>query len=496
MQVAAVARRGGLPIAERIAPLDLALGELEALPVSPAREHLRSQLLVYLAVMQLDGLETDASRASALAARTAAEAGGDRATAVDAASRLGSVDVVVGDVEAGLESIVRAALEAREAGWEDISVTAYRDAALMALRVMDYPRAETWLAEGLRYAYAVEQSHCGHIIAATRALVAWAAGRWDEAIVIGEQSLADRGGGARAAMTARTAIGYVAAGRGQIDRARALLTEAFEIGLRSGALDLILPPLWGLAEADLAAHDHRSATERCEKALDLAGATAERALLAPFVVTGVRAWLEAAGPEAAERWLGRIAEHLAPTPRFAHPAVDHGTGLVRMATGSTGAARDALETAVRGWDERGRTWEATWARLDLARCLVRTNRHADAATLLADVATMAARLGSRPLAARAEELTRAARGRGFEEEPWRPLTAREFEVARLIASGMTNPEIAAELVIAPKTASAHVEHILAKLGVTRRAEIAAWVTTIAPASTASKAREPVLAGRS
>ena len=43
---------------------------------------------------------------------------------------------------------------------------------------------------------------------------------------------------------------------------------------------------------------------------------------------------------------------------------------------------------------------------------------------------------------------------------------------------MTNAEIAAELTIAPKTASSHVEHILAKLGVTRRAEIAAWVATI------------------
>jgi DNA-binding CsgD family transcriptional regulator/tetratricopeptide (TPR) repeat protein len=496
MQVAAVARRGGHPISERIAPLELALVELDALPASPDRERLRGQLLVAMSFMQLDALDTDAARASALAARATAEGAGDRATAVDAAARLGAVDVVIGDVDAGLESIARAAVEAREAGWEDISVTAYRDAALMAVRVMDYPRTETWLAEGLRYAYAVEQSHCGHIIGATRALVAWAAGRWDEAVVIGEQSLADRGGGARAAVTARSAIGYVAAGRGQVDRARALLNEAFEIGERSGALDLILPPLWGLAEADLAARDYRSAADRCEQALDLAGATAERALLAPFVVTGVRAWLEAGGPDAAERWLVRIGEHLAPIPRFAHPAIDHGTGLVSMAAGSTGAARDALETAVRGWDERGRTWEATWARLDLARCLVRTNRHADAATLLADVAAMAARLGSMPLAARAEELTRSARGRGFEEEPWRPLTAREFEVARLIATGMTNPEIATQLVIAPKTASAHVEHILAKLGVTRRAEIAAWVTTIAPGTAATRAREPVLAARS
>jgi DNA-binding CsgD family transcriptional regulator len=43
---------------------------------------------------------------------------------------------------------------------------------------------------------------------------------------------------------------------------------------------------------------------------------------------------------------------------------------------------------------------------------------------------------------------------------------------------LTNGEIADELSIAAKTASAHVEHILAKLRVTRRAEIATWVATV------------------
>jgi len=87
-------------------------------------------------------------------------------------------------------------------------------------------------------------------------------------------------------------------------------------------------------------------------------------------------------------------------------------------------------------------------------------------------------MGSRPLADRADAVARQAKSRSVEEEPWRPLTARELEVARLIATGSTNAEIAAALGIAPKTASAHVEHILAKLGVARRAEIAAWVASI------------------
>jgi DNA-binding CsgD family transcriptional regulator len=68
------------------------------------------------------------------------------------------------------------------------------------------------------------------------------------------------------------------------------------------------------------------------------------------------------------------------------------------------------------------------------------------------------------------------------------VTIREFEVARLIADGRTNAAIAEELTISPKTASSNVEHILGKLGFTRRAEIEAWVTTISrPAGTAAAA---------
>lgn len=54
------------------------------------------------------------------------------------------------------------------------------------------------------------------------------------------------------------------------------------------------------------------------------------------------------------------------------------------------------------------------------------------------------------------------------------LTRRESQVARLVADGLTNREIATKLVISPRTAQGHVEHILAKLGFTSRAQIAAW----------------------
>jgi DNA-binding NarL/FixJ family response regulator len=56
-----------------------------------------------------------------------------------------------------------------------------------------------------------------------------------------------------------------------------------------------------------------------------------------------------------------------------------------------------------------------------------------------------------------------------------PLTAREWEVAGRIARGLSNREIAADLVISVKTAANHVDHILNKLGLHSRGQVAEWV---------------------
>ena len=55
------------------------------------------------------------------------------------------------------------------------------------------------------------------------------------------------------------------------------------------------------------------------------------------------------------------------------------------------------------------------------------------------------------------------------------LTAREWEVAELVADGMSNKEIAAALVTSRRTAESHVENILRKLGFTTRTQVAVWV---------------------
>jgi DNA-binding NarL/FixJ family response regulator len=57
-----------------------------------------------------------------------------------------------------------------------------------------------------------------------------------------------------------------------------------------------------------------------------------------------------------------------------------------------------------------------------------------------------------------------------------PLTAREQEVAALLARGLTNRQIAVRLVVTDRTVAAHVEHILDKLSFTSRTQIGVWAS--------------------
>jgi DNA-binding NarL/FixJ family response regulator len=92
------------------------------------------------------------------------------------------------------------------------------------------------------------------------------------------------------------------------------------------------------------------------------------------------------------------------------------------------------------------------------------------------------RLTTDEVAAVAQGVLDAARRRGtepVEQDHGRGrLTAREVDVLRLLVAGKSNPEIAAALFISPRTAETHVTHILAKLGVTSRAEAAAQAVRV------------------
>jgi DNA-binding CsgD family transcriptional regulator len=124
----------------------------------------------------------------------------------------------------------------------------------------------------------------------------------------------------------------------------------------------------------------------------------------------------------------------------------------------------------------GYIYEEARSRWRLAEALLGAGQRGEAAEQARAAHDVALKLGAEPLRDRVEAL--AKRGRldvsgVVREAGVAGLTARELEVLRLVADGRSNQQIAEALYISRKTASVHVSHILAKLGVGTRVEAAA-----------------------
>jgi DNA-binding CsgD family transcriptional regulator len=202
----------------------------------------------------------------------------------------------------------------------------------------------------------------------------------------------------------------------------------------------------------------RAGCPRCATELRLAGADA----LAHVGCSEEAAqWLAEWGgmqprPQARDRYLARRVEALLRDP----------------------VSSELLETAAREADELGFGLDALWTRLDLGAALAHSDR-ARAKEVLGEVADVAAERGAQPVVELAEKRLRALgvrtwrRGAGSSV-----LTERELAIARLIASGASNPEIAQRLFLSRKTVERHVSNVLRKVGVRNRAELAARVAEL------------------
>ena len=147
-------------------------------------------------------------------------------------------------------------------------------------------------------------------------------------------------------------------------------------------------------------------------------------------------------------------------------------GRGAAALGHLDRAIDHLATAGHQAEGAGARGFVAEARYHLAAALVARNEPGDSDRALAaahDADHLARALGMSAYIERTGALVAHLGAR-------RPgaLSPREVEVAKLVAEGLTNRQIAERLVISERTAQNHVQHILAKLGFTTRSQIAAW----------------------
>jgi DNA-binding CsgD family transcriptional regulator len=227
-------------------------------------------------------------------------------------------------------------------------------------------------------------------------------------------------------------------------------------------------PQPGLAQLRLAQGKVDTASAAIRRALDEADdPMGKPKLLAAYVDIMLAADDVAAARVAADELTEFAATFEAP---MLHAMADRATGAVLLAEGDPRAASSTLRRAMTTWQQLDTPYDAARARV-LVGLACRALGDEDSARLELDAARWVfQQLGASPDLARVQKLT----GGPTPERGDSPLTLREVQVIRLVATGRTNRAIAGDLFLSEKTVARHVANIFTKLDINSRSAATAY----------------------
>jgi DNA-binding CsgD family transcriptional regulator len=312
------------------------------------------------------------------------------------------------------------------------------------------------------------------VVLSQTAVLDLAAGRWGAAEAAAAEGLllAEEIGADHVATQCHGSLAALAAARGDAHAVTEHSTRVLEISVPRGVRALSAGAYWHRGRAAL--FDGRP-QEALSDLLRLAEPGHEAAHPV-FALVGAADTVEAAvqvGNAAVveaqvvlvEEWAQRSGAI------WARAAAHRLRALVQEGSAAEASFRAALDVA-----GAGQPFEYARTRLLYGEWLRRARRRADARLQLTEAAQIFDRLGAEPLR------LRALREQALTERPAAPrvpdpataagLTAQELRVARLAADRLTNREIAAQLLISPRTVGHHLANVYPKLGITSRAELA------------------------
>lgn len=301
-------------------------------------------------------------------------------------------------------------------------------------------------------------------------------GEWDDAVAAGETSLslAEETGVRVGSVAALGLLAEIAARRADLGVAEQLVGAADAIVSDAG-------PQAGMLWLELARLTLLSARGEHARARDLVDRLRESALSG-----GATDLILAIGPI-----LARSTEDRAVQAAIAEAIEDAASRVGNLPYARAGALvcrglatadPDALLEAISEYRKADRTPDVALASEDAGAALAAEGRTDEARRLFAealetmtgisangDIARIAARM-------RHAGIRRGVRGpRRRASSGWAALTPAELRVAKLVAEGLTNPEIAERLFISRDTVKTHIGHVFSKLGVVSRRELAAEV---------------------
>jgi DNA-binding CsgD family transcriptional regulator/tetratricopeptide (TPR) repeat protein len=283
-------------------------------------------------------------------------------------------------------------------------------------------------------------------------------GAWDDAL--GEFT---RAAERYVALGTPTAIGLTHLESGDLLRLRGALEESDAAYQR--AADLGLDPQPGLALLWLAAGKQAAALAAIDRLLAAPAGPVQRCRLLPAAIEVLLASDDVARARPLAEELSSLAASIGATALSA--AAAQALGAVELAAGDASGALPYLRKAHQLWAQASAPYDVAVARLLIGRCLLALGDESSAERELTAARSAFRQVGAMPMADLASSLLAPASLPGG-------LTAREVEVLRLVASGRSNPQIAAELVLSEKTVARHLSNIFGKLDVTSRTAAAAY----------------------
>lgn len=254
--------------------------------------------------------------------------------------------------------------------------------------------------------------------------------------------------------------------RGEFDAAEAAYLHAQETGF---------PPQPGFALLRLAQGRPEQAQSMLRQAMDGVDPAYRRRMLA----ARVEIELAAGDVEAAHAAVEELASLCASIDMpMLHAIAEQSEATVLAHDGDPQAALVLLRRAWSRWLSLDAPFEAARCRALLASVCAAVGDHASAGLELAAARATFAELGAAPALSALEHVGAEPPGgqthNNHDAAPAAALTARETEVMQLVAAGMTNREIAAELFISEKTVARHLSNIFTKLDLTSRAAATAY----------------------
>ena len=261
----------------------------------------------------------------------------------------------------------------------------------------------------------------------------------------------------------------VAAIRGLDDEAQRLVSDTIALASAQGLLLAAARPVWALALLDLGRGRWEDALARLETVsgarMGLAGVMAMRT-----IPDRIEAAVRAGRPEAArlslaafERWAERVNRPSA-WSRLAscRGLLTEGEIATRHFERALGLSADALP------------FDLARMHLLFGEHLRRERRRSDARVHLRMALDGFERLRAEPWASRARTELRASGETARRRDPSTTdqLTAQELQIARLVAEGLSNKEVAAQLFLSPRTIDSHLRNVFSKLSISSRTQLA------------------------